>query len=63
MPTNKFKPFDRVLVRDEEDDEWVPQFFSRFFDDGDTYPYQTVNGDVWAECIPYEGNEDKAWKC
>ena len=55
--TSVFKPFDKVLVRDKDDEEWRTEIFSNY--------YKTVNGDpfyrclvaAWEQCIPYEGNE------
>ena len=50
-----FKPFDKVLVRDELNDEWVPNFFSRFIG-----PYcECMNGKEYVMCIPY--NDDTKW--
>lgn len=52
-----FKPFDRVLVRDGEDDEWVASLFSHYGNDP-IFPFVTINDNEWASCIPYEGNEE-----
>jgi len=49
----EFKPFDKVLVRDDESDSWRLDFFSH---KGSGVSYVCV-GSVWALCIPYEGNE------
>ena len=53
----KFKPFDKVLVREDNSDIWACSFFSYISDEYDAYPYHCVNGVVHAQCIPYEGNE------
>ena len=59
-PKCPFKPFDKVLVRDEDDEEWVPVFFRASISDNE---YVTIgSGIIWKQCIPYEGNEDKAGK-
>lgn len=51
-----FKPFDKVLVRDNNNAVWRPALFWKIQDNID-YPYLTIiNGD-YAQCIPYEGNE------
>lgn len=50
-----FKPFDKVLVRDELNDEWVPNFFSRFIG---SY-CECMNGKEYVMCIPY--NDDTKW--
>lgn len=55
---NNLKPFDRVLVRDENTDEWCGHFFSYYVH---RYrPYVCIGGDGindFKQCIPYEGNE------
>lgn len=50
-----FKPFDKVLVRDLEDEDWRCDFFSNYTHDINHY-YRTV-GSCYKQCIPYEGNE------
>lgn len=52
-PKCKFKPFDKVLVRDSYDDMWRACFFSHIREDG---RYVTTCL-TWKFCIPYEGNE------
>jgi len=53
----ELKPFDRVLVRDDDDDEWHIDFFEGMNKDKDEpYTYQCLNS-FWRHCIPYEGNE------
>ena len=47
-----FKPFDKVLVRDYDDQCWECNFFSRI--DGS---YFCCTYGTWTYCIPYEGNE------
>lgn len=56
-PKYKFKPFDRVLMRDEDTEVWRPFFFSNCTDDGD-YPYKAIGESSYSQCITYEGNED-----
>lgn len=57
LPKNcEFKPFDKVLVRQLETEEWRANIFSHT-DKTDKYlDYVCVNG-RWEFCIPYEGNE------
>lgn len=59
VPDNElqFKPFDRVLVRDNSEDKWVPDIF-RYYDDiyPKDYPYRCCAND-YNQCILYEGNE------
>lgn len=52
----EFKPFDKVLVRDEIDVVWKLAQYA-FEDKGTEYKYNTVGGEYWQYCIPYEGNE------
>lgn len=50
-----FVPFQKVLVRDSEDEEWKCDFFS-CNTSSKTYSYVCV-GSRYFYCIPYEGNE------
>lgn len=52
-PKVELKPFDRVLVRDFEDQAWQVSLFS--YKDSDSY--YCCNGCAWNHCIPYIGNE------
>lgn len=57
---NKFdittlKPFDKVLVRDNNAQKWTADLFS-FFDKSLICPYSCV-GHYTNQCIPYKGNE------
>ena len=59
-PKYEFKPFDKVLVRDEENEKWHISLFAReIVDDSDglSYKYECSNGTLWDCCIPFEGNE------
>lgn len=53
--TPTFKPYDKVLVRDSEYDNWQCGLFSHYDKDNE-YPYYCI-GIHYAYCIPYEGNE------
>ena len=50
---DELKPFDRVLVRDFEDQAWQVSLFS--YKDSDSY--YCCNGCAWNQCISYIGNE------
>ena len=52
-PKVELKPFDKVLVRDFEDQAWQVSLFS--YKDSDSY--YCCNGCAWNQCIPYIGNE------
>lgn len=53
------KPFEsKVLVRDTEEEKWKPAIWGYYdVDHIKGYPYETVGGNCFQLCIPYEGNE------
>lgn len=51
-----FKPFDKVLVRDNVNETWITDFFERLQDDSHVFHYKCMFS-IWKFCIPYEGNE------
>ena len=53
----QFKPFDKVLCRDEEDGVWKACLFSHEVY-GLSYPYYVCGGNFFKQCIPYEGNQE-----
>lgn len=58
---NKFdittlKPFDKVLVRDTDKGCWDITFYE-LYTEKYPYPHRTLGGNVYKQCIPYEGNE------
>lgn len=55
-PKCPFEPFQRVLVRDEDDDVWKADYFSHYKEDDEIAPYVCV-GSYFRQCIPYEGSE------
>ena len=51
-----FQPFDKVLVRDTENEKWVASLFSNF--EYGNFPHKFVCIDTcYTQCIPFEGNE------
>ena len=52
---SQFKPFEKVLVRDSESEEWRCTFYSHFDFKG-RYNHNTISG-MYVMCIPFEGNE------
>lgn len=61
METNKFdiatlKPFDKVLMRDFDTQEWFISLFSHH-NGLKMYKYSCINGRGYAQCVPFEGNE------
>lgn len=60
--SNKFnittlKPFDKVLVRDENDQKWMCDIFSYYDNKNVKYPFWGVGRSNSKQCIPYKGNE------
>lgn len=58
-----FKTFDKVLVRDGKEYEWLPALFVRDRGEEANYRYKVLSlrsgkPAEFACCIPYEGNED-----
>ena len=53
----KFKPYDRVLVRDSDEGVWIPRFYSNRHRVSKDYPFEVTSGAAYRQCIPYEGNE------
>ena len=51
-----FKPFDKVLARDFEDDKWEIDFFEKINDDDEEFTFNCLS-ENWTFCVPYEGNE------
>ena len=54
-PKCEFKPFDKVLGRNEKDDVWEADLFSHYRKESQ-YPFRCI-GCSRKYCIPYEGNE------
>lgn len=60
-PKVELKPFDKVLVRNTDTEEWFPGFFEKF-DSTWNNPYHIMNRRsmtdfAFKQCIPYIGNE------
>lgn len=49
----EIKPFDKVLVRNDKEDQWSANIFSYQVRD----MYHCLGECYWRYCIPYEGNE------
>jgi hypothetical protein len=49
-----FKPFDKVLVRDNDEQLWTADFFG--FYSKKPYPFSCVSH-YSNQCIPFDGNE------
>jgi hypothetical protein len=56
--SSELKPYDKVLVRDDKEDYWIPTFFG-FVNYDHPARYVCSNGWRYRCCIPY--NEDTAY--
>lgn len=56
MKYYNFKPFEKVLVRDNDDKKWGLNMFSHYDETATQYPFMCLAG-CFTHCIPYEGNE------
>lgn len=52
----EFKPFEKVLVRDDINEKWSINIFSYYDEEKEDFPYICLSG-CYLYCIPYEGNE------
>ena len=52
----KFKPFDKVLVRNTTNEKWSINLFSYYDEKNKYFPYVCLDG-CYVYCIPYETNE------
>ena len=50
---HQLKPFDKVLVRDSDNEKWELNLFSHIDEDDSYFCLRSY----WKQCIPYEGNE------
>lgn len=59
LKKQSLKVFDRVLVRDDDDECWNAAIFSHFEESDPNYPYRAMSiaSNCWRQCIPYDGNE------
>lgn len=53
----EFKPFDKVLVRNESNEKWSINLFSYYDEKDNYYPYVCLSNH-YKECIPY-GNYNR----
>lgn len=52
-PEYEFKPFDKVLVRNSLEMDWIPRFFERATQCSQSVRYITLDNNSWKYCIPY----------
>lgn len=56
MNESKFEPYEKVLVRDDDEGIWTCNFFSHINKLSTEFKYVTPVGS-YRQCIPYKGNE------
>ena len=66
MKKPAFKTFDKVLVRDEKEYEWIPALFVRDRGEGANFRYEALSihsgkTSGFSCCIPFEGHENFAF--
>ena len=54
-PKHEFKPFDKVLVRNDDHEVWSARLYDMWF--AGPGLYGTQDNKEWSQCIPYEGKE------
>ena len=54
---HEFNPFDKVLVRDFEEDNWDINLFQEIVGEDIDYQFMCLSG-CFNFCVPYEGNEE-----
>lgn len=52
---HQLKPFDKVLVRNDNEEIWQPRLYEMYSDG--TEKHYCQDGVGYLQCIPYEGNE------
>ena len=55
---NTLKPFDKVLVRQDENSFWMPSIFGFYNEVATKNPFICSNGFAYKYCIPYEVNKE-----
>lgn len=52
---SKLQPFDKVLVRNTNNEKWCGKFYM-YYNKNEDYPFECTYN-CWKYCIPYKGNE------
>lgn len=52
-----FRPFDRVMVRDEDTNYWRLDFFGNL-DDSSIFEFVTINNEAFKHCVPYNSDTE-----
>lgn len=54
---SEFKAFDRVLVRDEEQERWQAALYDQYLTDNGASTHRVIGEGYFSQCIPYDGHE------
>lgn len=54
---SEFKAFDRVLVRDTDNQHWRAALYDQCLSYNGDYLHRVIGEGLYDQCIPYEGNE------
>ena len=57
LDISTLKPFDKVLVRQNNTNEWFISLFDRFLYEEQSYRFKCLNNCRYIQCIPYEDNK------
>ena len=55
---HRFDPFERVLVRNSDGDEWRARHFDVYKQNQKQIVYACTDGICYEQCLPYVGNEE-----
>lgn len=54
---SEFKAFDRVLVRDNDDERWQAAYYDQYLTNNGAYSHRVIGEGYFSQCIPYECHE------
>lgn len=53
----EFKPYDHVLVRDTDNQQWRAALYDQCLSYNENYLHRVIGEGLYDQCIPYKGNE------
>lgn len=54
---SEFKAYDRVLVRDEDQERWQAALYDQYLTDNGASTHRVIGEGYFSQCIPYDGHE------
>ena len=57
MNKTEFKAYDRVLVRDNDDERWQAAYYDQYLTHNGAYSHRVIGEGYFSQCIPYECHE------